>query len=96
VLFSRPAIDVLFESAADAYGDGLTGIILTGASADGAHGLQAVHAAGGFPIVQIPDTAEGPAMPRAALAACPAARSFTLEEISFLLLSTSQPPATAR
>lgn len=91
VLYSRPAIDVLFESAADAYGDGLTGIILTGASADGAHGLHAVHAAGGSTIVQAPDTAEGSAMPLAALAACPEARTFTLEEISLVLLSTSQP-----
>ncbi|MEK7949322.1 chemotaxis protein CheB [Luteolibacter soli] len=91
VLYSRPAIDVLFESAADAYGDSLTGIILTGASADGARGLQAVHAAGGFTMVQAPDTAEGSAMPLAALAACPEARAFTLEEISLVLLSTSQP-----
>ena len=40
--FSRPAIDVLFESAADVYGSGLVGIILTGASNDGAHGLKAI------------------------------------------------------
>ncbi|MCW1926004.1 chemotaxis protein CheB [Luteolibacter arcticus] len=95
VLYSRPAIDVLFESAADAYGDGLTGIILTGASSDGAHGLQAVCAAGGAAYVQSPDTAEGSAMPLAALAACPGARTLLLEEISSLLVSSSLPSPTA-
>ncbi|RYD44340.1 MAG: hypothetical protein EOP83_31320, partial [Verrucomicrobiaceae bacterium] len=53
-----------------------------------------VHAAGGATMVQAPETAEGSAMPRAALAACPEARSFTLEEISWLLLSTSHSTTT--
>lgn len=88
VLYSRPAIDVLFQSAADAYGDGLTGIILTGANADGAAGLRAVHAAGGTALVQDPATAQGPAMPRAALAACPAARSYALDTIATFLQSS--------
>jgi len=82
VLYSRPAIDVLFESAADAWGDSLTGIILTGASRDGADGLKAVCAAGGTALVQLPETAEGEAMPRAALEACPSATALTLEEIA--------------
>ncbi len=47
VNFSRPSIDVLFESAADVYGPRLLGIILTGANHDGAAGLAAVHEAGG-------------------------------------------------
>lgn len=78
---SRPAIDVLFESAADAYGPGLVGIVMTGANHDGAQGLRALCAAGGQGIVQAPATAEVATMPEAALAACPAARAMPLEEI---------------
>lgn len=85
VLFSRPAIDVLFQSAADAYGDNLIGVVLTGASSDGAQGLRAIREAGGMALVQTPATAEGETMPRAALAACPDARSLSLEEIAMAL-----------
>ncbi len=67
VQFSRPSIDVLFESAADAYGDRVIGVVLTGANADGAEGLSSIHKAGGFTIVQNPATAERPDMPSAAL-----------------------------
>jgi two-component system chemotaxis response regulator CheB len=67
VHFSRPSIDVLFESAADVYGAGLLGIILTGSSADGALGLHAVHRAGGTTIVQDPRDARVPLMTEAAL-----------------------------
>lgn len=83
---SRPAIDVLLESAADAYGPALAAIVLTGANQDGAAGLRAVAEAGGIAIVQDPATAEMPAMPAAALAACPAARTMTLDAISSYLL----------
>lgn len=82
VFFSRPSIDVLFESAADAYGSALTAVILTGASPDGAHGLQTVHHAGGRTFVQDPADAVAPAMPQAALAACPEARSLPLPQLS--------------
>lgn len=92
VLYSRPAIDVLFESAADAYGKGITGIVLTGSSSDGARGLAAVCKAGGSAIVQDPQTAEGAAMPRAALAACPDARVLSLQEIAALLISPADLP----
>jgi two-component system chemotaxis response regulator CheB len=68
VLFSRPSIDVLFESAAQAYADRLLGILLTGASADGAVGMQAIHAVGGITIVQAPHSAQAAAMPNAAIA----------------------------
>ncbi len=88
VLYSRPAIDVLFQSAADAYGDSLTGIILTGANSDGALGLKAVAKAGGMTLVQDPATAQGTAMPRAALAACPGTRPLSLNEIAAILVST--------
>jgi two-component system chemotaxis response regulator CheB len=82
VLFSRPSIDVLFESAADAYGPELIGIVLTGANEDGANGIKAIADAGGSAIVQCPQAAFASAMPRAALAACPAAEVLSLEQIA--------------
>jgi two-component system chemotaxis response regulator CheB len=85
VLFSRPAIDVLFESAADAFGAGLVGIVLTGANQDGAAGLRAVVEAGGEAVVQDPDDAFASAMPLAAIAECPAARILSLSEIAVYL-----------
>lgn len=69
VNFARPSLDVLFESAADAYADRAIGVILTGASADGAAGLAHVKRRGGVAVVQSPETAERPTMPRAAIAA---------------------------
>jgi two-component system chemotaxis response regulator CheB len=66
---ARPSIDVLFQTAADAYGGSLLAVLLTGASADGADGLAAVKARGGRAIVQDPATAECRTMPAAALAA---------------------------
>lgn len=85
VFFSRPSIDVLFESAADVYGPELLGVILTGANNDGAHGLECIVAAGGGAIVQVPDTAFATAMPQAAIAACPTAQVLTLNEIATYL-----------
>lgn len=82
VLYSRPSIDVLFESAADAFGEALVGIILTGASADGAAGLKAVCDAGAVALVEEPETAYADTMPLAAIAACPAARVLTLDAIA--------------
>lgn len=67
VHFSRPSIDVLFESAADIYGERLLGLILTGANQDGAAGLAAVARAGGRTVVQDPETAAVAFLPRAAL-----------------------------
>ncbi|MCX7283370.1 MAG: chemotaxis protein CheB [Novosphingobium sp.] len=86
VNFSRPAIDVLFETAADALGPDVTGVILTGANHDGAQGLCAIGAAGGTAIVQDPSEAEMPTMPRAALEACPSARSLRIDAIVQALL----------
>jgi two-component system chemotaxis response regulator CheB len=68
VHFSRPSIDVLFETARDVYGARLIGVLLSGASEDGAAGLQEIHAAGGTTIVQSPLSAEAAIMPAAALA----------------------------
>ena len=82
VLFSRPSIDVAFESAADVWGEGLTGIILTGANQAGARGLQAIVAQGGVAIVQDPATAFARAMPEAAIASCPQARIMSPSDIA--------------
>lgn len=82
---SRPAIDVLFESAADACGARLTAIVLTGANHDGAAGLKAVAAAGGAVLVEEPAEAYASAMPSAAVAACPEARVLTLDALASYL-----------
>jgi len=63
VNYSRPSIDVLFESAADVYKSGLLALVLTGANHDGAAGAAAVHEAGGLVAVQDPKTAAASAMP---------------------------------
>jgi two-component system, chemotaxis family, protein-glutamate methylesterase/glutaminase len=67
VYYSRPSIDVLFESASDVYKSGLLGILLTGASPDGAAGLLSIHKAGGVTVVQDPATCEADTMPQSAL-----------------------------
>jgi two-component system, chemotaxis family, protein-glutamate methylesterase/glutaminase len=85
VLFSRPSIDVLFESAADAYGGGLIGVVLSGANSDGANGLKAVVEAGGVAVVQSPGSAYAVAMPEAAIATCPEARVLSVNEIAAYL-----------
>ncbi|HEX4142081.1 MAG TPA: chemotaxis protein CheB [Pirellulales bacterium] len=90
VNFSRPSIDVLFETAADAYGAGLIGIVLTGANNDGSRGLRAVLDRGGIGLVQRPDLAIASAMPAAALDACPTARALSLPEIAAYLLNIVQ------
>lgn len=82
VLYSRPSIDVLFESAADAFGRHLVGLVLTGANQDGARGLAAVVSAGGIAVVQDPASAFAPAMPEAAIAACSKATVLALSEIA--------------
>ena len=82
---SRPAIDVLFESAADVYRTRLLGIVLTGGNEDGAAGLAAVRRAGGLALVQDPQEAQVRAMPEAALARVAAADVLTLARIAALL-----------
>ena len=85
VHYSRPSIDVLFESAADAYGSGLIGMLLSGANQDGARGLAAIEARGGLAVVQEPDSACVRTMPESALARTTAARILTpLQMATFL------------
>jgi two-component system, chemotaxis family, protein-glutamate methylesterase/glutaminase len=90
VLFSRPAIDVLFESAADVYGEALVGVVLTGANSDGAKGLAAISLAHGEAIVQNPATAYAAAMPQAAIQACKEARVLSLIEIAAYLREVAE------
>ena len=81
VQFARPSIDVLFESAADAYGERAIGIVLTGANTDGADGLARIKDRGGVAIVQDPATSEKRTMPDAAIAATAADAILPLDEI---------------
>jgi two-component system chemotaxis response regulator CheB len=85
--FSRPSIDVLFESAADAYRARLAGVILSGANTDGAAGLQSIAEAGGVTLVQRPDTAETRTMPTAALNACPQSHAVDPQALAQWLAS---------
>lgn len=81
VAYSRPSIDVLFESAADAYGRTLAGVVLTGANQDGARGVAKIKRKGGFVIVQEPKSAEASSMPEAAIAATRVDRILPLDRI---------------
>ena len=81
VRYSRPSIDVAFGSAADSYAHRTVGIVLTGANADGSEGLRLISDRGGLALVQDPETAESPTMPRAAAHAVPRARVMPLNEI---------------
>jgi two-component system, chemotaxis family, protein-glutamate methylesterase/glutaminase len=91
VHFSRPSIDVLFESAADIYAERLMGIILTGANVDGAAGLAAIHRAGGITVVQEPQSAQVPLMALSALKITAADFVLPLEEIAGLLQTLAPP-----
>ena len=79
--YSRPSIDVAFESAAAAYGSLVTGMLLSGANADGTSGLIAIREAKGIAIVQQPETAEMPFMPCNALKFAQPQYVFTIEEL---------------
>ena len=85
VSYARPSIDVLFETAADAYGPSLAGILLTGANYDGAAGLAGMKVAGALTVVQDPATAEVPTMPEAAIRRMTPDLILPLAEINSLL-----------
>jgi two-component system chemotaxis response regulator CheB len=94
VSYARPSIDVLFESAADAYGKDVIGVILTGKNRDGARGLAAIKRCGGLALVENPATAESREMPEAALVATAVDHVLPLAEIARFL--TGLCSATAR
>jgi two-component system, chemotaxis family, protein-glutamate methylesterase/glutaminase len=95
VAYSRPSIDAAFESAADAWGARLVGIVLTGANSDGSRGLRRIHDAGGLALVQTPASAEVGVMPAAAATAVPDAELLTLEAMAHRLIGLSPLAAAA-
>jgi two-component system chemotaxis response regulator CheB len=86
VNYARPSIDVLFESAAEAYKKELIGIVLTGSNHDGTIGLKRIQECGGLTIVQDPETSESPYMPSSAIAANKPDYILPLEGIVELLV----------
>jgi two-component system, chemotaxis family, protein-glutamate methylesterase/glutaminase len=89
--YSRPSIDVLFESAAWVYGKSLIGIVLTGANSDGASGLKTIKNFGGMTIVQHPGSSLSPAMPQAAIRIANPEFKLNLEEIADKLIELTAP-----
>jgi two-component system chemotaxis response regulator CheB len=86
VNFARPSIDVLFESAAEAYKSNLIGVVLTGSNHDGTKGIKRIKECGGLAIIQNPDTAESAFMPASAINAIQADYILPLENIIELLI----------
>lgn len=91
VNFSRPSIDVLFETAAESYKDKLIGIILTGANSDGARGIKKIYTCGGVTIAQHLDEAQFPMMPQAAIKTRCVRHVFGLKQIVKFLLIAGEP-----
>ncbi len=85
VNFSRPSVDVLFETAAEVYKEKLVGVIMTGANNDGSMGFKKIKQSGGLLVVQDPETATAPQMPLAAIAAAKVDHILTLQDIGRLL-----------
>ena len=85
VNYARPSIDILFETAANVYGNGLIGVILSGANSDGSKGLKRIVELGGLAIVQDPKTAAVSSMPMAAIAITKVDYILELREISKIL-----------
>lgn len=86
VFYSRPSIDILFDSAADAFGPALAGVLLTGANNDGARGLAQIKKYGGFTVIQDPSQAQARTMPEAALALHTPDYLLPLNDIGHLLV----------
>jgi two-component system chemotaxis response regulator CheB len=91
VNFSRPCIDLLFESVADAHGDRAIGVILSGSGMDGAAGIRAIKAKGGTTIIQDPASAAHPGMPQSARATGAVDLTLPLEEIGLAIASLVAP-----
>ncbi len=92
VNYSRPSIDILFETAVYAYGDSLIGIVLTGANNDGAEGLRKIKNAGGYCIVQDPKEAEATVMPESAIEKAVPHNILCIDSIAKKLISLSVCP----
>lgn len=90
VNYSRPSIDVLFESASEIFKSKLLAIILTGANNDGAAGIEKIKKLGGFTIAQNPETALFPSMPRAAIKTGSIRHVLDLEEIRYFLITINE------
>ncbi|RCR67941.1 chemotaxis protein CheB [Larkinella punicea] len=90
VNYSRPSLDVTFESAADVYGSSLVGILLSGANADGTAGLNLIKARGGVLIAQKPETAQAAFMPQHAIQNAPIDRVLDVEEMAVFINSLSR------
>ena len=86
VNFARPSIDVLFESAAEAYKDKLIGVVLTGSNNDGTNGIKRIQECGGLTIIQDPETAESSYMPASAIAVIKPDYILSLKDIIKLLI----------
>jgi two-component system, chemotaxis family, protein-glutamate methylesterase/glutaminase len=86
--YARPSIDVLFESAADAHGDGVIAVVLTGSNQDGAAGARHVKERGGSILVEDPATAQSGTMPAAAIAATTVDAVLPLPALSARLIAT--------
>ncbi|CAN5121519.1 chemotaxis protein CheB [soil metagenome] len=87
VHFCRPAIDLLFETAADAMGRRVIGVLLSGANDDGAIGLELIKTAGGFTIVQEPSQASSATMPQSAIDRCPPDRILASPDIASAIVT---------
>lgn len=96
VNYSRPSADVLFETAASAFGPALAGVVLTGAGYDGSRGLKRIQERGGLTLVQAPGDAACAAMPRAALLAVRADYVITLAELPELMIKLAYADPSAR
>jgi two-component system, chemotaxis family, protein-glutamate methylesterase/glutaminase len=98
VRYSRPSIDVMFGSAAHAYGPRLIGVVLTGANEDGSRGLQCIEEYGGYCVVQDPATAEVATMPEAALRRVPRAAKLPLADVAAHIVDVARngPPESVR
>jgi two-component system chemotaxis response regulator CheB len=96
VRFSRPSIDVMFDSAADTYGERTIGVVLTGANEDGSRGLAHIVERGGRALVQDPKTAEVPTMPQAAIRAVPSAEVLPLDRLGPRLVELSREASKGR
>jgi len=91
VNYSRPSIDVLFESAAEAYKNKLIGVILTGSNSDGTKGMKRIKECEGLTVAQDPETAESSYMPASAIAAIQPNYILSLENIIELLIKLDKP-----